>query len=287
MQRKTKMLFNGSRGGPRISRAALAVFVPMLLAATAFAQTGPPPTVVGFPWDWHIEVIPNDSTVPIPIGLWGNAIVEMRAPELVGGSGPPTFDIGPGGFGTNFPSNEAPPEGGIYQIPIELVQLELTSMMPVQFSPGGPLTDVIIRQDPTRPTRGMIQNMQNLGDGTMAVDSFFDIFVEIQLPQLGMTLRNDEPMRAGMSFGNVPNPNPDFGPPGLPLPVLDTPWIPTWIWRNFFNNQDAPNWVDTSGLPWDRWISVHGHVTVPEPSTLGLLLASLLVPGLARRRCRS
>ena len=269
--------------------ATLAAF--SLFQAVVSAQALP--TIVGFPWDWNITVQPRQGSTfgePIPIALWGDAFVAMAAPERVGGSpsAPPTFDVGPGGFGTNFPSNEPPPMGGIYEIRTEILQMTLTSMMPVQF-PGALIpTDVIIRQDPTRPSVGMIQNLQNLGDGTIMADSFFDVFVEIDLPQLGMVLRNDQPMRAGMSFG-TPNPIPDFGPPSGPVPELDVPWLPTWLWREFFVNENAPRWIDQFGVPWDRWISIHGHVTIPEPAscTLAAMGAFIGFMTLTNRRFRS
>lgn len=88
-------------------------------------------TPVRFPWDWHIKVQPIDSNIPeVPIWLWGNAQVNMSEPVLVGGTGPTTFDLGPGGdFATDgpFPSAQVPPLGGVYEIPIEIVQMELTT----------------------------------------------------------------------------------------------------------------------------------------------------------------
>jgi hypothetical protein len=72
--------------------------------------------------------------------------------------------------------------------------------------------------------------------------------------------------------------------PTGPLPEIDILWAPTWIWQVFPPGQ-APSWVDSSFHPWDRWISIHGHVTIPEPQTLALLaLCGLALAGSRRRR---
>ena len=220
-----------------------------------------PLTIIEFPWDWHIEVIPEGGTTPIPIGLWGTAAVAFGQPSDGLGN---TFPLGPGGgLGAPIP---APVPPGTWTIPIEIVSLNLTSMGPVVF-PGG-TSPVQIAQDPLRPSLGRIENLQNNGDGTVQLDSFFDIFVEIDLPALGMALRNDQPMTAGMSFGR-PGP---FMPTG-PLPEVDILWAPTWIWQ-VYPPGTAPFWVDPALHPWDRWISVHGHVTIPEPQSLALVALS-------------
>lgn len=258
----------------------------LIVTDSALAQT-PGRTIFRFPWDWHITVLPNigsptnpDFGPPIEIWLWGTADMAMSDPILVDGTGPPTFDLGPGGVGPSTPSAEPPPVGGVYQIQTEILSMELHSMMPVAF-PGG-TTDVILRNDPNRPTIGLVQNIRNLGDGTVAADSFFDVFVEIELPDLGMSLRSDQPFRAGMSFTNDTS-NTLF-PPAPPVGQLDIPWIPTWLWREIFVNENAPNWVDNLGLPWDRWVIIHGHVTVPEPGLLVLLPAFGVFALLRRRR---
>lgn len=266
------------------------IALPMILTERVLAQ---PPTVFQFPWDWHISVQPNltpgttpNFGDPIPIWLWGRGAIAFGAPIEVSGnpSAPPTFDLGPGGVGPSTPSAEPPPLGGVYEIPIEIVALELHSMMPVVFPQNPTPTDVILRLNPDLSSTGRISGLQNLGDGTVRADSFFDVFVEIELPQLGMTLRNQQPMTAGMSFGPTLNPNPEFGPPAPPVGQLDVPWIPTWLWREFFNNENAPPWIDTTGLPWDRWITIHGHVTVPEPASVALLSLGLAAAAFVRRR---
>jgi hypothetical protein len=251
--------------------AALTVFA-WSSASIAVAQG---PTLIEFPWDWHIEVIPDGTTTPIPIGLWGTATIAFGEPSDGSGN---TFPLGPGGgLGAPIPGPVPP---GNWTIPIEIVAMNLVSMSPVAF-PGG-TTSVVIQQDSQRPSLGRIENLQNLGDGTVRLDSFFDIFVEIQLPDLGMLLRNDQPMTAGMSFGNPGGPFMN----APPLPDTDVLWAPTWIWQ-VYPPGTAPSWVDPSLHPWDRWITIHAHVTVPEPQSVALLVMSGLGLVFARRRQRS
>ena len=274
--------------GPRLGRLALAALMTLLMVGTVSAQTG---TVITFPWDWHISVAPNVGTpgnpipseVPVPIWLWGTATVQFGQPTNMGGSGPPTFDLGPGG-GLGAPIPAPVPPGGPYEIEIELVSMELHSMMDVQFPQNTTPVPVTIRESPTRQSLGRITNLQNIGGGMVQLDSFFDIFVEVDLP--GMQLHNEQPMHAGMSF--QPSPPPGNQMVGGPLPDIDILWAPTWIW-NVFPPGTAP-WgigIGPEFHPWDWPIEVHGHVTIPEPTTFGLALVSMIAAGLAGTRRRS
>jgi hypothetical protein len=249
----------------------------LVLASPLAAQTG---TVVTFPWDWHVSASPNLGTPgtpdvpgePVEIWLWGEATIAFGEPVKTGGdpNAPETFDLGPGG-GLGAPTAEPVPDGGIYTIPIQLVAMDLHSMGPVEF-PGG-TSDVILRLDPSQPSGGALQNVSSNPDGTINVDSFFDVFFAIDLPQAGMQLTSG-PVGLGMSFGDTPG-LPD-GPElmrGDPLPQLDVLWAPTWIWREFPPGTSPP-WVDSSLHPWDWWVTIHGHVTVPEPGT-GILLGAM------------
>lgn len=268
------------------------------LAMTAWLSVNPAvaqttPTRITFPWDWHISVSPNigggPGTPPIPglptpIWLWGTATIDFGQPVLVGlqpgaTTAPATFDLGPGG-GIGAPTAEPVPLGGIYQIPIELVQMELHSMMPAEFPMG--LSDVIIRNNPNQPSQGMLTEVSSNPDGSINVNSFFDVFTEISLPNLGMELQSG-PVDIGMNFGITAQPNPNFGPPAPPLPRLDILWAPTWIWRTFPPGQSPP-WVTSEFHPWDWWVTIHGHVTVPEPQSLLLLAMSGMGLTLIKRR---
>jgi hypothetical protein len=287
MQQKSKSRVCCQRFGHRVAGLALAAVIPFLVVGAVGAQT-----TITFPWDWHISVAPNvggptnpiPGEVPVPIWLWGTATMNFGQPVQVDplSSAPQTFDLGPGGTGPKTPTAEAPPLGGTYEIPIEIVSMELHSMMPATF-PGG-TSDVLIRESPTQPSIGRIQNLKNLGDGTVQLDSFFDIFYEVELPQLGMSLHTEQATRLGMSF--VPNPPPSDMSVAGPLPQLDILWGPTWIW-NIFPPGTAPPWVGPEFHPWDWPVEIHGHVSVPEPCTLGLLFVSMVMTGLAGIRRRS
>ncbi len=286
MQQKSRSLVSRLRFGPRLAGLAFAAAIPFMMVGTVCAQ----PTIITFPWDWHISVAPNvgvpggnpiQSEVPVPIWLWGTATVQFGQPTNMGGSGPPTFDLGPGG-GLGAPIPNPVPPGGPYEIEIELVSMELHSMMDVQFPQNPTPVPVAIRESPSRPSLGRISNLQNIGGGMVQLDSFFDIFVEVDLP--GMTLHNEQPMHAGMSF--QPSPPPGNPMVGGPLPDIDILWAPTWIW-NVFPPGTAPPWVSSDFHPWDWPVEIHGHVTVPEPSTLGLLFVSMVMTGLAGTRRRS
>jgi hypothetical protein len=263
-----------------------------LMAESANAQA-PPTTIITFPWDWHISVLPNIGSptapqpgeIPIPIWLWGTATMAFGQPVNVGDPmAPPTFDLGPGGVGSGTPTLQPPPIGGTYEIPIELVSMELHSMMPVEFPSSPNPTSVIIRESPSRPSVGAIKNLQNNGDGTIQLDSFFDVFTEIELTDLGMLLHNEQPMGAGMSFGTS-NPDPPSNMVAPPLPETDVLWAPTWVWNTYPPGQ-APQWVDASFHPWDWWVTIHGHVTVPEPATFSLMSVAAIGMGLASLRRR-
>jgi hypothetical protein len=285
MREKSSVLLRRVRG--HFGRLALAALIPLLVVGTVSAQT-----IITFPWDWHISVAPNVGTpgnpspseVPVPIWLWGTATVQFGQPVNMGGSGPPTFDLGPGG-GLGAPIPAPVPPGGPYEIPIELVSMELHSMMDVQFPQNPSPVPVAIRESPTLPSLGRITNLQNIGGGMVQLDSFFDIFVEIELP--GMTLHNEQPWHAGMSF--QPSPPPPSNPMvGGPLPDIDILWGPTWIW-NIFPPGTAPVGIGIGPEfhPWDWPIEIHGHVTIPEPSTLALVFLSMCMMGLAGTRQRS
>jgi hypothetical protein len=101
-----------------------------------------------------------------------------------------------------------------------------------------------------------------------------------------MNLQTTEATHLAMSFGPPGTPNPVGGMVMPPLPDVDILWAPTWVWRTFPPGQ-APPWVDASFHPWDWPVTIHGHVTVPEPATLGLVIVSLGLIGMVGARRRS
>jgi hypothetical protein len=87
------------------------------------------------------------------------------------------------------------PITGRCSIDTELVQMELRGVDP-------DCGVVIVRLNPTLRSMGQIVEKQ---PGTcFLADSFFDVFVEIELPSLGLVLRNCSPARMACMIGSIP-----------------------------------------------------------------------------------
>ncbi len=84
------------------------------------------------------------------------------------------------------------PEGGVNVIDVEIVQMELTGS-----SPLGPVT---IRESNTRRSTGQIRARQDFPD--FPADSFFDVFVEIELGDV--RLENRDPIRMEAVITEIP-----------------------------------------------------------------------------------
>jgi hypothetical protein len=83
------------------------------------------------------------------------------------------------------------------EVQTELLQLDLTGVDPL----GG---QVKVRLHPTQPSPGQMEESINRTPGTLDVDpftaggtadSFFDVFVEVEMPGVGLTLRGQVPKR--------------------------------------------------------------------------------------------
>lgn len=227
------------------------------------------------PWDWVITVDPLDPTgapagQPVDIPVWGNAVVRFDDSNI------------PGGLGTQD-NPLALPEGQPITIPIEIVSMDLSSggMGPIPLPGLGELGTVDVRLTPGTPALGEIL-VENQG-GTLFGDSFFDIFVDVDLTdQAGnvMELTTDPttPLRLGMPFGRTEA-----------IPAADVFWLPSWIWlENVPGSQLPPPLLIGAGVPnpWDVIVDVHGHITppIPEPVSATLALMGLGALGLATRR---
>lgn len=87
------------------------------------------------------------------------------------------------------------------------------------------------------------------------VDSFFDIFVEIELrdPDTGAMMRLtledlDRAVRIPLRFPN------NMMPPDMPnIPANDVRWMPAIFWRTGLGR----DLLDDAGVLWDRLISIH------------------------------
>src|SRR3989304_1124837 len=125
------------------------------------------------------------STIIFVIFL-GWTISSGNIPSALGGLPPPDIDL-------------------LEQVPIELVQMELTG-----FSPLGPVN---LGLNPARPSLGEIEENANTEqdrldlppfapDGT--ANSFFDVFFELDLPALGLQLHNEQPARVQTIIDHKP-----------------------------------------------------------------------------------
>jgi len=115
-------------------------------------------------------------------------------PHVVALSGPTTVSVDLGSLADSD-------SDGKEQVPTEMLQLELQGVSP-DFGP----VKVRLRDsalDPFNRTLGQIEESANLIPGTLdlppfnpngpAADSFFDVYVEVELPNLGMVLHTHQP----------------------------------------------------------------------------------------------
>ena len=92
--------------------------------------------------------------------------------------------IGPGDTDTIIHRTGGLADGDIGTIPVELVALSLVSANPVDMS-GGNLYDVHVKLDPGNASTGHIDILTHDDAPGGTFDSFFDVFVEIDLVPLG------------------------------------------------------------------------------------------------------
>lgn len=162
-------------------------------------------------------------------------------------------------------------------VPIELVQLSLRSISPITVTTGGvdSFFDVFVELDPLRTTDGsMAMTRTNSGN----FDSFFDIWTELTFQEVGNP-GNSFVLNWGDLFG---------GPIALAQDGL-TPWdyfpplgalLPGPAGDNYFFQQAN---VSYSSPEFDIELRL-AEAAVPEPGMLSLLGLGLLA--LTRRRCR-
>ena len=107
------------------------------------------------------------------------------------------------------------------------IQTEITAMNLVGMSPAGPLT---LRQSQTRASRGLVEQQSKGAD--FPADSFFDVFVEIEVAGLGR-VHNEEPVRVAAVIDAIP-PILAYYRPTKPLtvPLLDATGQPVGVIRN-------------------------------------------------------
>jgi hypothetical protein len=110
-------------------------------------------------------------------------------PEIVNLNGPTLIQRGPVGDTDS---------DGLDDVQTEIIGMSLEGTTSV-----GPAT---VMQSPTRPSNGAFEEQTNQASGTMdfPAASFFDVFVEVDLPQLNMVLHNTQPIRMECIIFGVP-----------------------------------------------------------------------------------
>lgn len=127
----------------------------------------------------------------------------------------------------------------------EIVQLDLTG--------SGPIGDVVVREDPDRPSTGKVTQQEKGKD--FPADSFFDVFVEIKMG--GATFTNLEAVHMQAVIHSLPPHAVDYLPPPgtcIPLALKGTPVPVLWMThaehtplssRDCFLSQGAMRILDT------------------------------------------
>ncbi len=90
-------------------------------------------------------------------------------------------------------------QDGLDDVQTEIVQLDLSGVSPL-------LGQVDVRVSPSQPSLGAFEEQENQVRGEMdfPADSFFDVFFEIDLPDLDLTLHNEDPLRLECKIEGVP-----------------------------------------------------------------------------------
>lgn len=215
------------------------------------AQGGRVQRAVSFPWWWTIEIdpVPMGGVDPAPESIMVQGMATIEFSEAVNQAGE-TFPIVNRDNGLPLPLPD-----GQWTVETEITMLSLTG----EDSQG---RTVEVRLNDNLPSTGTIQAIGDPGVNGITGDSFFDIFVEIEIDDdssdAPMILRTLEPVQVGMSFtADNPEPVPTI------LPRTDIRWMPTFFWREGV----AQDLLDEAGNLWDVWISVHAmpHVEVEKP----------------------
>jgi hypothetical protein len=163
---------------------------------------------------------------PIEVDHFPNSYAEVEfscpgiPPEVVMLKGPTTVEVDLGALAdTDGNARE--------QVPTEIVALQLTGESSI-----GP---ILLRQSPTMRTLGKIEETTNNTPGVLDIppfthtgtaDSFFDVFFEVEVPELGVVLHNEKPKRLTTRITHKPPAGgeayegldviPLFGPDGTP-----------------------------------------------------------------------
>lgn len=123
----------------------------------------------------QIEITPEQASASSLLGAAALETIELQGPTVIRRSDPQQ-------------------DGDLFAVPTEIVQLQLTGT-----SSLGP---VIVRQSPDQPSTGEVRQQEAGQDYPAA--SFFDVFVEVELPEQNLVLHNEEPMRMEATLSGLP-----------------------------------------------------------------------------------
>ena len=122
----------------------------------------------------QIEITQQGASLA-PITLQETETIELEGPALITRSDPEL-------------------DGDVYVVRTEIAEMELSG--------SASFGDVIVRQSPDNQSMGEVRQREKGQD--FPADSFFDVFVEIEVPDLGLTLHNQEPLRMAAELNGLP-----------------------------------------------------------------------------------
>lgn len=105
---------------------------------------------------------------------------------------------------------------GLDEIDTEIIQLDLTGT--------SSLGQVDVRVAPSPDSTGRIDEQTQTTPGSLdfPAESFFDVFVEVEVPGVSVVLHNEDPMRLECEISSIPPINCFYFPPiPDPIPLLD------------------------------------------------------------------
>ncbi len=157
--------------------------------------------------DNHVGFLVSARHTPDPVEIDSfartRALVGLRFPD---GSTQSVRLVGPSTVHVDLGALQDTDNDGLEQVPTEMVQLDLTGT-----APG--IGQVNLTLNPQIPTIGEIEENANTQDDRLDLppfaptgdaESFFDVFFELEVPSLGLTLFNRDPSRLQSTISHKP-----------------------------------------------------------------------------------